>query len=293
MTKTPKVSVLTPIYNTVPQYLRECIESILNQTFTDFEFLILNDSPENKEIEDIVQSYHDPRIKYYKNEKNMGISDSRNKLIDFSKGEYLAIFDHDDISLPTRLAEEVTVLDSHPEIGVVSGNFQSIPSFCSSKQPEENINIKIALMRTMAISHTHAMIRKSVLENYNIRYEKEFSPAEDYRLALRLIPFTMFYNIQSVVGYYRDDETNTSHKRREQMINADALCRCYAISQYPYLYQINSLTRQLCHEKWLKLFGSIPFIKIRVKHRNTKFFLFGFIPLFSLKTFAPQKYVEL
>lgn len=293
MIKAPKVSVLTPIYNTVPQYLHECIESILNQTFTDFEFLILNDSPENRKIEDIVKSYQDQRIKYYKNEKNMGISDSRNKLIDLAKGEYVAIFDHDDISVSTRLEQEVAVLDSHPEIGVVSGNFQSLPAGHISEQPEDNIKIKIALMRTMAVPHTMAMIRKSVLINYNIRYEKEYSPAEDYRLALRLIPFTMFYNIQSVLGYYRDDDTNTSHKRREQMINADAMCRCYAISQYPYLFQINSLMRQLCCEKWIKLFGSIPFIKIKIKHRNTKFLLFGRIPLCSLKTFAPQKYIEL
>ena len=69
----PRVSVLTPIYNTNPLHLREMIESILNQTFTDFEFLILNDSPENKEIEKIVKSYKDKRIKYFKNDKNMDI----------------------------------------------------------------------------------------------------------------------------------------------------------------------------------------------------------------------------
>ena len=69
----PRVSVLTPIYNTNPSHLREMIESILNQTFTDFEFLILNDSPENKEIEKIVKSYKDKRIKYFKNDKNMDI----------------------------------------------------------------------------------------------------------------------------------------------------------------------------------------------------------------------------
>ncbi|MBR6752240.1 MAG: glycosyltransferase, partial [Alphaproteobacteria bacterium] len=82
-TRTPRVSVLTPIYNTNPAHLREMIESILNQTFTDFEFLILNDSPDNAEIEKIVLDYakKDARIKYAKNEKNMGITPSRNKLL--------------------------------------------------------------------------------------------------------------------------------------------------------------------------------------------------------------------
>ena len=77
----PKVSVLTPIYNTEPEHLRQAIESILNQTFTDFEFIILNDSPWNTEIEDIVLAYKDARIKYVKNDKNIGISKSRNKLL--------------------------------------------------------------------------------------------------------------------------------------------------------------------------------------------------------------------
>ena len=103
----PRVSVLTPIYNTNPAHLREMIESILNQTFTDFEFLILNDSPDNAKIEKIVKSYKDKRIKYFKNETNMGITPSRNKLLKMARGEYIAVFDHDDISVPTRLEREV------------------------------------------------------------------------------------------------------------------------------------------------------------------------------------------
>ena len=122
----PRVSVLTPIYNTNPTHLREMIESILSQTFTDFEFLILNDSPENQEIEKIVLEYakHDRRIKYSKNDKNMGITPSRNKLLKMARGEYIAIFDHDDISVPDRLAREVEFLDANPHIGVVSGWLQ-------------------------------------------------------------------------------------------------------------------------------------------------------------------------
>ena len=92
-----KVSVLMPVYKTNEQYLREAIASILNQTFTDFEFLILDDCP-NDTRERIVKPYEDKRIKYSINEKNLGISASRNKLIEMAQGEYLAIFDHDDIS---------------------------------------------------------------------------------------------------------------------------------------------------------------------------------------------------
>ena len=83
-----------PVYKTNEAHLREAIESILNQTFTDFEFLILDDCPDD-DREAIVKSYKDKRIKYSKNDKNLGITPSRNKLIEMSQGEYLAVFDHD------------------------------------------------------------------------------------------------------------------------------------------------------------------------------------------------------
>ena len=119
----PKVSVLTPLYNTNPSFLKEMIESILNQTFKDFEFLLLNDSPENKELKKIVESYNDRRIIYLENEKNLGISKSRNKLLELAKGEYIAIFDHDDISLPERLEKQADFLDKNPGTGIVGTNF--------------------------------------------------------------------------------------------------------------------------------------------------------------------------
>ena len=157
-TKTPRVSVLTPIYNTNPVHLRECIESILNQTFKDFEFLILNDSPDNKEIEKIVLEYakHDKRIKYSKNDKNMGITPSRNKLLKMARGEYLAIFDHDDISMPTRLEQEVNYLDEHPYIGAVSSWVQEMfddGTMLTLKHPEKDMDIRIWLMRKIVVSH--------------------------------------------------------------------------------------------------------------------------------------------
>ena len=114
-----KVSVCMPVYNTKPEYLREAVESILNQTFKDFEFLILSDSPDNTEIDKIISSYDDKRIKYSKNTKNIGISESRNKLLKTAKGEYIAVFDHDDISLPNRLEKEVEYLDKNPDVSVV------------------------------------------------------------------------------------------------------------------------------------------------------------------------------
>lgn len=113
------VSVLMPIYRTNHSHLKEAIESVLNQTYQDFEFLILNDSPDDKNLEEFVLSYKDKRIKYFKNEKNMGITPSRNKLISLATGKYLMVMDHDDISLPTRMEEQVAFLEKHNKWFVV------------------------------------------------------------------------------------------------------------------------------------------------------------------------------
>ena len=115
----PKISVLMPIYNTNSQHLREAISSILNQTYVDYEFIILNDSPDNLELDNLVQEFNDKRIKYIKNKQNIGITPSRNRLIELSKGEYLAVMDHDDVSLPERFARQVEFLDANLDYGVV------------------------------------------------------------------------------------------------------------------------------------------------------------------------------
>lgn len=277
--QTPKVSVLTPIYNTCPQYLRECIESILNQTYTDFEFIILNDSPENTELDAIVKSYRDKRIRYIKNERNIGISASRNKLLEMARGEYLAIFDHDDISLPTRLEKEVAYLDAHPDVGVVSSWLQYFQDKCwLSKSPETDTEIRISLMYNWSVAHTAAMIRKSVLDQNNIRYEEFYTPAEDYRIFTRLMDVTYFYNIQEALVNYRHFISNTSHKQQTQMYNswlAAHLCVC---DKHPELW--NEYKKH--HSHWttfrLYLFGIIPILKIKKR----RVLLFGLLPVLKI-----------
>lgn len=276
-----KVSVLMPVYKTKEEYLREAISSILNQTFTDFEFLILDDCPDD-DREKIVKSYQDKRITYFKNEKNLGISASRNKLIDMAQGEYLAIFDHDDISMPTRLEKQVVYLDEHPEIGVVSSFIEKFPKIKISKHPQKNLDIKIGLMGGCVVAHTAAMIRKSVLIASGILYEEEFSPAEDYMLFLRLVGKTMFHNIQEVLVKYRNFDGNTSHLQKEKMADADARCKCFAAKEYPHLYQQEMffLNRK---RVWIRLFGLFPVLKVKRRSDLFKIYLFGLFPLFSLK----------
>jgi len=279
----PRVSVLTPIYNTNPKHLREMIDSILTQTFTDFEFLILNDSPDNKEIEKIVKDYakKDKRVKYYKNTKNIGITPSRNKLLKMAKGEYIAVFDHDDISVPERLEKEVAYLDANPYVGVVSGLVKCFGAKQDLlKAPEQDLNIKMSLTNTCSVAHTAAMIRKSVLTDNNIEYEEFYSPSEDYRLWARLMEVTHFYNIQEVLVKYRQNNENTSVKQAKKMWLRGEEIKLYIRTKFPIYWELfNQQPDANMTQFRLRLFGIIPIVKIK----NNWIFLFEFIPVCKIK----------
>ena len=280
-----KVSVLMPVYKTNEQYLREAIESILNQTFTDFEFLILDDCP-NDTRERIVKSYKDKRIKYSINEKNLGISASRNKLIEMAQGEYLAVFDHDDISYPDRFEKEVKYLDEHKDIGVVSSWFRMIPDNTIAKRPENGADIKVHLTEGCCVVHSASMIRKSVLIDNNIRYEEEFSPAEDWALWCRLIDVTNFYNIQEVLLDYRWHETNTSSVQNFKMDKSSFKISNMFQTNYPHLCK-KYYSRVVYTTKTL-LFGKFTFLRIKQTEEYTKIYLFGIL-LLSIKKSSKYK----
>lgn len=279
--KTPKISVLMPIWNTPEKYLREAIDSILSQTFTDFEFLILNDSPDNTALDKIVTSYQDKRIIYVKNTKNLGITPSRNKLIDMAKGEYLAVMDHDDISLPTRFEKEVAYLDKNPNVGVVGCKVETFPDGTMSRVPSENDDIRLAMMKSCAIIHPASMIRKSVLIDNNIRYEKSFSPCEDYALFYRLMPRTQFHNLTECLFKYRHHKTNTSKTQSQRMKDITLSIHSMMEAEYPTLYR--EFLLRVPHIIRVRLFGLIPFLKIVTKGYQTKIYLFEKIPLLTYK----------
>ena len=277
----PKVSVLMPVYNTNEEHLREAIESILHQTFSDFEFLILDDCPEDSR-EDIIKSYNDKRIKYSKNEKNLGITPSRNKLINMAKGEYLAIFDHDDISLPERLEKQVAYLDANPDVGVVGAWVKEFPKNKIWSYPAENDDIKLSLVKHCAIAHSASMIRKSVLDTHQISYEEIFTPSEDYGLWCRLIGVTNFHNLPEVLFHYRKHGNNTSKKQRTKM--QMATIRIWSIMEEKYPYLCREYNHKSTTTTRVGLFGTIPLLQIKRTPNQIKVYLFNKILFLKIKT---------
>lgn len=279
--KPPKVSALMPIYNTNLTYLKETIDSVLAQSFADFEFLILNDSPQNAKLESFVLDYakKDSRIKYHKNEQNLGISSSRNKLIDLAQGEFLAIIDHDDISVEKRFEKQVAFLDANADVGVVGGDILTMKKQTIQPYPKNSVDIKIALMQSCCLMHPTAMLRKSVLTQSKCRYNAFYSPAEDYKLWCDLIKFTEFANVGEVLIHYRDYE-NTSKASEAKMHKLTQAIIDDNKAKHPELFNLSLCLKQAKKDIKVAVFG-LPLFRVSCDYPHTRFYLLG-LPLFRI-----------
>ena len=216
MTQTHLISVLMPVYNTKEEYLRTSIESILNQTFTDFEFIIVNDGSTNN-AEEVILSYKDNRIKYVKQE-NQGIVGALNNAWSKASGKYIARMDSDDIAYPERFAKQVNFLEENPEYSLVGSWAKIIPSKNIIKLPQD-IKIMDLLADCMFI-HPSIMFNKADFEKFNIQYETGFEYAEDYCLYANAVKHLKMTNLQEVLLDYRVYPENSSSKNRNVRIRS-------------------------------------------------------------------------
>jgi len=220
----PKVTVLMPVYNG-DQYLKEAIDSILGQTFKDFEFLIINDGSTDKSIE-IIESYNDKRIKLIHNEKNMGLIYTLNKGLELAKGKYIARMDADDISLPPRLQKQVDFMDKNKDVGVCGTWIKTFGDNIISRKnkvPSDNEEIGIALLFNCVIMHPTVIMRKSLLDKYNLRYDEKHKDAEDYGLWVRCIHNFKLANIPEVLLNYRVLNTSITAKAEKDVEKRDRI----------------------------------------------------------------------
>ena len=217
----PKVSVLMSIYNG-ERYLREAINSILNQTFRDFEFLIINDGSTDRTAQ-ILKSCNDPRMKIINNKKNIGLTKSLNKGLHLAKGEYIARQDADDVSAPDRLEKEVNFLETHRDYAVV-GTFVKILNEDSEvigllERLTEDIQIRERLGTDNCITHGSAVIRKKCLLDMGF-YDESIVSAQDYELWLRLSEKYRLANIPEYLYMWRKHDENIEAKHiAEQKIS--------------------------------------------------------------------------
>lgn len=231
----PKISVIMPIYNTKPKHLHKAIESILKQTFTDFEFLILNDSPKNLELDKIIESFTDSRIKYVKSEYNLGVAEAHNRLLKMATGKYIAIMDHDDISLPKRLEKQYVYMESHPEVGICGTAYRRFGKLLKIKNihhPEGHKMIQASLLFNCPIHHPSSMIRRSLLTRHGITYDKRFISLNDRKLYLDISKYAELHNLSDVLYKYRVHPLMTSKVRRQEIMNEQLQYRECLLKKY-------------------------------------------------------------
>jgi len=192
------------------EYINEAIDSILHQTFADFEFLIINDDSTDS-TQKIISSYSDPRIRLIVNEKNIGMTLSFNKGLELAKGEYIARMDADDVSLPKRLEVQVRYMDQNPTISMC-GTFARVfgDKNIIFKQPLSHEAIKSHLLYNSAFAHPSVVIRSKDFKKYNLSYDGFFQCAQDYDLWERAIWKVRMANIPRILLNYRIKEAGKS-----------------------------------------------------------------------------------
>lgn len=202
------ISVLMPVYNG-EKYLAEAIDSILKQSFGNFELLILLEYGSNEESKRIIASYSDDRIRVIKNSERLGLPLSLNKGIDLARGKYIARMDTDDVSLIDRFKVQYEFLEAHPEISLcgssirINGKGKKMPVFESTEA------IKFGAYFECPFYHPTVMWRKDDLVRENLYY-KNLPQSEDYDLWVRAICSLQVANINKVLLNYRIHSSNKS-----------------------------------------------------------------------------------
>ena len=226
----PVVSVIMPVYNG-ERYLAEAIESILGQTFTDFEFIIVDDGSQDSSAA-IIQSYaeRDSRIQSLRNERNTGISRTMNRGMAIATGEYIAVMEHDDISLPHRLDRQVAFLQANARIGLLGGGIllfegESLRLHGATKH-KQHAFIALAILVGYAMAHPTVMMRTSLVKAVG-GYDPEFDVAQDVELYVRLLmdQRARFANIPEVLVKYRTHDTRASVTEKPRQRRAALIAR--------------------------------------------------------------------
>jgi glycosyltransferase involved in cell wall biosynthesis len=240
----PKLSVLMPVYNG-EKYIHEAIDSILSQTFADFEFVIIDDASTDRSV-DVIRSFGDPRILFLQNDSNLGLIATLNRGLDTVSGEYVARMDQDDVSLPERFAKQVVFMDSNPKVAASGTWARDIDE--GGRIIGRRPHVPVGRQMENDFWHPSPMIHPSVmirLEHLgNVRYNPEAIHAEDYDLWLSLKKKHQLDNLPEYLLLYRvHPESITRMNPQDQAHSAhQILCRQTGL--------------QISYEEFLELLGA-------------------------------------
>lgn len=213
----PRVTVLMPVRNVAP-FLDTAVESVLRQTFPDFEFVIVDDGSSDRSAA-IAAGFHDPRIRVVRNATSLGLARSLNRGLAMSRGEYVARFDGDDVCAPERLAAQVAYLDAHPGVAAVGAQAAMIDVdgrriwWASQRVPTTDLGVRWCQMFETPVIHGAAMFRRAVVQDELGGYDESFRVGEDADLWRRLARRHAIVNLPDSLVARRVHPWSTSSDR--------------------------------------------------------------------------------
>jgi glycosyltransferase involved in cell wall biosynthesis len=215
MTSEPLISVILPTYNRM-EYLPETVESILNQTLSDFELIIIDDGSSDNTAA-WVKSQTDQRIKYIGYSKNQGVSYARNLGLDAAKGKYIAFTDSDDLNEKTRFEEQIALLESENEITICGSDIRFFGLMNGVYTYRENeISFRAKALFQSPFHFPACTVRRSFLEKENIRFRPEIRSADDYYFLMKVMAKGKAKIIKKPLYRYRWHNASISLKRKEE-----------------------------------------------------------------------------
>ena len=224
MPASPLVSVLLPVYNG-EKFVAEAIESILSQTFGDFELIVINDGSTDSSFE-IIQRYQrqDPRLRLFTQE-NRGLIRTLNRGIELAKGSFLARLDADDIAMPTRLEKQVEVFQQVPKLVILGSAYILMDTAGSEirieRLPLNDTEIRWQMLFYCSFAHPSVMLRLKTLQDHQLTYNLDATYGEDYELWARVLDFGKGMNLKEPLIKRRIHSAQVSELKRSQ-INARA-----------------------------------------------------------------------
>lgn len=236
--QSPQVTVLMAVYNG-ETYLRPAIESVLSQTFEDFEFLIVEDRSTDSSPQ-ILSSFDDPRIQVMPNDRNIGLTPSLNVGLRASRGQFIARMDADDICAPDRLEKQVDMMRANPSLAIIGSSYRMIDAdgkiVRTKIKPLDDFQVRwVALFRT-PIEHSSALIRRSILTENDLVYDERYRSAQDYDFWLRILDHGQGRVLRDVLlDYRRHDDNITSSPSMNQMTNSREIALDNISQRWPEL----------------------------------------------------------
>lgn len=228
------VSVIMCVYNTNAVYLNEAIKSILEQSFSKFEFIIVDDGSDAF-VNEVLSRFSDSRIKIIKNCKNIGLTKSLNIALKAAKGKYIARMDADDLSFRQRFQIQFDYMEKHPDI-VVCGTlaYKTGSKSCigfSSSHNQEVFKVKL-LMDNAGPVHPTVFIRKRILEENNISYNEAMLKAQDYDLWCKCVLYGKIKVIPKILLIYRTHGEQASNAQKEKQLRCNLDIRLNQLKAY-------------------------------------------------------------